>query len=500
VSERLRQFTRNDRLELVTVREAPGGRVPRRNLPFSTDVIIGIIAVLDTVAMLSGIGISSWVAWRTNHDHALLWQLTDIGFGVGVLFLLVATGSYDKSAIDNPIRQVTKLLLYSLVIGGTEAGLLVAMHLDSAFEWPLNGPINIVSVSVMIMCLTRIMMNSVLLTAARTGTISRNVAIVGAGDHGAMLLDSISQRKEPWTRIIGIFDDRLSRASDQIRSKDVLGTIDDLVHLSRLERIDEIVVALPWGAEKRLLQILDRLKVIPANVRLAPDAIGHRFLNQGFDKLDSVPVFNIFSRPISGWSALSKSIEDLVLGSLLLIAVSPIMLACAIAIRIDSPGPIFFKQKRYGYNNNLINVYKFRSMYVNQLDANAAKLATRDDPRITRVGRILRRTSLDEIPQLLNVVLGQMSLVGPRPHATQAKAAGKLYEEVVKEYAVRHKVKPGITGWAQVMGWRGETDTEDKIIRRVECDLYYMENWSILLDIEILFRTVLAVLGGSNAY
>jgi len=180
--------------------------------------------------------------------------------------------------------------------------------------------------------------------------------------------------------------------------------------------------------------------------------------------------------------------------------VSPIMLACAIAIKLDSPGPIFFKQKRYGYNNNLINVYKFRSMYVTQLDANASKLATRDDPRITRIGRILRRTSLDEIPQLINVVLGQMSLVGPRPHATQAKAAGKLYEEVVKEYAVRHKVKPGITGWAQVMGWRGETDTEDKIIRRVECDLYYMENWSILLDIEILFRTVLAVLGGSNAY
>jgi len=500
VSERLRQFDRGERLGLSKVTETPHGRSPRPNLPFSADVIIGVIAVIDTVAMLSGIAVSSWVAWQVNQEHALLWQLTDIGFGVGILFLLVATGSYDKSAIDNPIRQITKLLLYSLTIGGTEAFLLIAMHLDGAFSWPLNGPINIVSIAVMIMCFTRIMVSSLLLTAARSGTISRNVAIVGAGDHGAMLVQSIMQRKEPWTRIVGIFDDRLSRTSDKIRPNDILGTVDDLLNLSRTERIDEIVVALPWGAEARLLQILDRLKVIPANVRLAPDAIGHRFLNQGFDKLDSVPVFNIFSRPISGWSALSKSIEDLILGTLLLIMVSPIMLACAIAIRIDSPGPIFFKQKRYGYNNNLINVYKFRSMYVTQLDANASKLATRDDPRITRVGRILRRTSLDEIPQLINVVLGQMSLVGPRPHATQAKAAGKLYEEVVKEYAVRHKVKPGITGWAQVMGWRGETDTEDKIIRRVECDLYYMENWSILLDIEILFRTVLAVVGGSNAY
>ena len=500
MSEQLGQLDQSERLRLDTVANTPNNIGPRHSIPFAADVILGIIAVIDAIAMLTCIALSCWVAYQVNREHALLWQMIDVGFGVSTLFLMVATGTYDKSVLDNPIRQITKILLFSLLIAGTEFALLTFMGMDRAFEWPLNGPINIVSIAITIMCLSRIGISGLLISASRSGAISRNVAIVGAGDHGALLLESINQRKDPWTRIVGIFDDRLSRVSTKIRSHDVLGTIDDLLQLSKEERIDEIVVALPWGAEERLLQILGRLKVIPANVRLAPDAIGHRFLNQGFDRLDNVPVFNIFSKPIRGWSALTKSIEDLVLGSILLIAISPVMLACAIAVKLDSPGPIFFKQKRYGYNNKLINVYKFRSMYVGQLDATASKLATRDDPRITRVGRILRRTSLDEIPQLLNVVLGQMSLVGPRPHATQAKAAGKLYEEVVQEYAVRHKVKPGITGWAQVMGWRGETDTEDKIIHRVECDLYYMENWSILLDIEILFRTFLAVVGGNNAY
>lgn len=495
MSEQLRHFDQSERLRL-----GASAGLARTNIPFSADVIIGVIAVIDTIAMLACIALSGWIAWQSSQDHALLWQMIDVAFGVSILFLLVATGTYSKQALDNPIRQITKILLYSLLIGGTEFGLLIVMGMDRAFAWPLSGPINIVSIAILVMCLSRMTINSLLLAGSRSGAISRNVAIVGAGEHGALLLQSIGLRKDPWTNIIGIFDDRLSRVPDKVKGHQVLGTIEDLLRLSREERIDEIIVALPWGAEERLLFILDRLKVIPANVRLAPDAIGHRFLNQGFDRLDNVPVFNIFSKPISGWSALLKSVEDFILGSLLLLAISPVMLACAIAVKIDSPGPIFFKQKRYGYNNNLINVYKFRSMYATQLDATASKLATRDDPRVTKVGRILRRTSLDEIPQLLNVVLGQMSLVGPRPHATQAKAAGKLYEEVVKEYAVRHKVKPGITGWAQVMGWRGETDTEDKIIRRVECDLYYMENWSILLDIEILFRTLLAVVGGSNAY
>ncbi len=176
------------------------------------------------------------------------------------------------------------------------------------------------------------------------------------------------------------------------------------------------------------------------------------------------------------------------------------MALVALAIKLDSKGPVLFRQKRYGFNNELIEVFKFRSMYVDQTDANAAKLVTKDDPRVTRVGRFIRKTSLDELPQLFNVLKGELSLVGPRPHALQAKAADRLYQDVVDGYFARHRVKPGITGWAQINGWRGETDTREKIQKRVEHDLYYIENWSVLFDLYILLKTPFALLRGENAY
>jgi len=177
------------------------------------------------------------------------------------------------------------------------------------------------------------------------------------------------------------------------------------------------------------------------------------------------------------------------------------MLMVAIAIKLDSRGPVFFKQKRYGFNNELIEIYKFRSMYTDQADATASKLVTADDPRVTRVGRFIRKTSLDELPQLLNVVFaGNLSLVGPRPHALQAKAENQLYQDAVDGYFARHRVKPGITGWAQIHGWRGETDSQEKIQQRVEHDLFYIENWSILLDLSILARTPFALIRAKNAY
>jgi lipopolysaccharide/colanic/teichoic acid biosynthesis glycosyltransferase len=177
------------------------------------------------------------------------------------------------------------------------------------------------------------------------------------------------------------------------------------------------------------------------------------------------------------------------------------MLLVALAIKLDSKGPVFFKQRRYGFNNELIEIYKFRSMYTEHADATASRLVTRNDPRVTRIGRFIRKTSIDELPQLLNVVfVGNLSLVGPRPHAVNAKAAEHLYDEAVDGYFARHRVKPGITGWAQIHGWRGETDSKEKIQRRVEHDLYYIENWSLLLDLSILFKTPFALLKSENAY
>jgi exopolysaccharide biosynthesis polyprenyl glycosylphosphotransferase len=225
------------------------------------------------------------------------------------------------------------------------------------------------------------------------------------------------------------------------------------------------------------------------------------FTERAYSYVGDVPVFDMADRPISDWNLVFKWLFDKLVATVALIVFSPIMLATAIAIKLDSPGPVFFKQKRHGFNNELIEVFKFRSMRTDMADAGAAKLVTRGDPRVTRVGRFIRKTSIDELPQFFNVLTGQLSVVGPRPHALQAKADNMLYYEAVEGYFARHKVKPGITGWAQIHGWRGETDTVDKIMGRVEHDLYYIEHWSILLDLYIVVMTPFTLFSKSeNAY
>jgi exopolysaccharide biosynthesis polyprenyl glycosylphosphotransferase len=211
-------------------------------------------------------------------------------------------------------------------------------------------------------------------------------------------------------------------------------------------------------------------------------------------------VLDVFDRPIADWDVVVKGVFDRVVGAVLLLMLSPVMLAVALAVKLTSPGPVFFRQKRHGFNNEVIEVYKFRSMYTDQCDHAANKIVTKGDPRVTPVGRFIRKSSLDELPQLINVVKGDLSLVGPRPHALQAKAANTLYDQVVDGYFARHKVKPGMTGWAQINGWRGETDTNEKIQRRVEHDLYYIENWSVFFDLQILAMTPLALFKTENAY
>jgi exopolysaccharide biosynthesis polyprenyl glycosylphosphotransferase len=206
-------------------------------------------------------------------------------------------------------------------------------------------------------------------------------------------------------------------------------------------------------------------------------------------------------RPISDWNLVLKWLFDKIVALVALILLSPVMIATAIAIKLESKGPVFFRQKRHGFNNQLVEMMKFRSMYTDMTDATASKLVTRDDPRVTRVGRFIRKTSIDELPQLFNVLRGELSIVGPRPHALQAKANNKLYYEAVEGYFARHRVKPGMTGWAQINGWRGETDTIDKIMQRVNHDLYYIENWSIFLDLYIVAMTPVSLFSArQNAY
>lgn len=326
------------------------------------------------------------------------------------------------------------------------------------------------------------------------GTFNQRVAIFGAAAQGERFAKYVQSNPRLTITLVGFFDDRNDdRVLKAPAGLPVLGNLTTLIGMIREGLIDQVVVALPWSAEARLQQVVSRLALTPVRIRLAPDMASFIFAKRPMVLLGDLSVMTLFERPISGMDALLKRAEDLVLASIMLIVLSPVMIVAALAIRLDSPGPILFRQPREGFNNRPFQVLKFRSMYHNLGQVEKIDQAGREDPRVTRVGRLIRRTSIDELPQLFNVLLGNMSLVGPRPHAASTRAGERLFSEVVASYAARHKVKPGITGWAQVCGWRGETDTEDKLVKRLEHDLHYIENWSFGFDIYILFRTVGAI-------
>ncbi len=333
------------------------------------------------------------------------------------------------------------------------------------------------------------------------GRLKRRTVIVGGGSDAEMLIDQIQAGADKDINLLGLFDDREGERSPyMVAGYHKLGRVSELIEFARRTPVDLVIVSMPLSAEKRVLDMLTQLWVLPVDIRLSAHASKLRFTDKAYSYVGQLPVLDMADRPISDWNLVFKWVFDRVVALVALILLSPIMVAAAIAVKLESKGPILFRQKRHGFNNELIDIYKFRSMYTDRLDATASKLVTRDDPRVTRVGKFIRKTSIDELPQLFNVLKGELSIVGPRPHALQAKADNKLYYEAVEGYFARHRVKPGITGWAQINGWRGETDTIDKIMQRVNHDLYYIENWSILLDAYILVMTPIRLFTSKNAY
>ncbi|HET6469444.1 MAG TPA: undecaprenyl-phosphate glucose phosphotransferase [Geminicoccaceae bacterium] len=347
---------------------------------------------------------------------------------------------------------------------------------------------------------------AVLMRAAwRRGWLLRHVALVGAGPIGQRLIDRLA-RAAPDVRLVGLFDDRrAARAPGAVRPAGprtpVRGTVDDLLAFARRQRVDEVIVALPLAAEARVLACLRKLSTLPVDLRLWTDLAGFSLPRGDLARRGGVPLLAVGERPLAGWSRLVKAVEDRLLAALLLAAASPLLLLIAVAVRLDSPGPVLFRQSRYGFNQVPFQVLKFRTMREGAAtpDGGGAGLAQarRRDPRVTGVGRVLRRTGLDELPQLLNVLRGEMSLVGPRPHAV---AHDEHYGGLVRDYAARHRVKPGITGWAQVNGLRGETRDVERMAARVAHDLWYIDHWSPSLDLWILLRTLPLVLGDRSAW
>ncbi len=470
------------------------------NKAYSPIVLSGLLRLIEFL-LLAGVG------FAVHELHvAPIWG-RDVAYVIVIpamallaVFSLQALGLYRVTALRAPAMRGLKILGgWTLVFVGALA-LLFFLKLDAQFSrvwlagWYFLGLAALMA--------ERFALAAVVRWLTRQGKLDRRTAIVGGGPSAEPVLRALAAQDDGDLRILGVFDDRSdARSPDVVAGFPKLGSIDELVEFARRTRLDLIIFTLPISAEERLLQMLRKLWVLPVDIRLAAHSNKLRFRPRSYSYIGDVPVIDIFDKPIADWDVFVKACFDKIVGALCLIALSPVMLAVAIAVKLDSRGPALFKQSRYGFNNEKIEVYKFRSMYVDQLDVEARRLVTRNDPRVTRVGRFIRRTSLDELPQLFNVVItGDLSLVGPRPHAMHARAADHLYDDVVDGYFARHRVKPGITGWAQVNGWRGETDTPEKIQKRVEYDLDYIENWSLLRDIYILALTPFALVRGHNAY
>lgn len=340
----------------------------------------------------------------------------------------------------------------------------------------------------------------------QAGRLTERVAIVGATIIARQFLHNLREGRsakdnETHMHVVGVFDDQEHPTLPGQRPRETaIGSVESLIDLIRRDCIDTVVIAMPLSEDKRIAALLDKLQHVAVDVRLCPDHFGLRLRDFTVSRCGSHSLLNVVNRPLGHWRQVAKRMEDMVLGTMIFALISPVLLAIAVAIKIDSPGPVLFRQKRFGLNNQLFEVLKFRSMYTHLSDANAEKLATRNDPRITKLGAFLRRTSLDELPQFINVLRGEMSIVGPRPHATAAKAGTLIYHDAVQYYDARHRMKPGITGWAQVNGWRGETQTVEQIVRRVEHDLFYVENWSIAMDLKIIIRTIFGGFTGKSAY
>jgi Undecaprenyl-phosphate glucose phosphotransferase len=460
------------------------------------------IAQMATDGLLVPISASLSLCFTTfvlRHEgiHFYLYVFPTVAATVVLVFNFARSGAYDifntygrLGLLRSTIRRLLEVVLlltfcfFVFKVSDSFSRLWLA-------TWSLTSAIGL--------CGARLVFSNAVDTLIKRGELAKNIAIVGASEAGQRLSVKL-MREASGTRLIGLFDQRHPSRIASLGSGSVtahpLETLDELLSIGR---VDEVIIAIPPCASERIAQLSRRFHPFPVSLRVfAPEGYEHYRVLDSL-KYGDITTFRVMSKPLDDVAVVIKWLEDKIITLLCLIAVLPIMALIALSIKLDSRGPVLFRQKRIGINNQTFNLLKFRSMYVEQADPLGNQLTRPGDPRITRVGRFLRRTSLDELPQLINVLLGDMSLVGPRPHALAASAAGVSYAHAVGDYWIRHRMKPGITGWAQVNGWRGETTRIEQIRRRVEHDVYYIENWSPAFDFIILARTIFIVMSRENA-
>lgn len=398
--------------------------------------------------------------------------LAGLAAGAITHYVFRSRGLHDPSAIHDWRRRSGDLLLSICLSFLILLALAFLFKVSSEYSrgWLLTW---LVLTSAMLL-VSRPLAAQLLTWLAATGYTARRIAIVGSGASSQSLAARFSEH--PGVSVVGLFEDSADGDAGKPR-------LSDLISVGQRNQVDEIVIALADAPQQRTARLVEELSVLPVDVWLCPADFAMPII--GTSRLGALSLLQVKPKPIRDWGYLLKLALDYTLGALALFLFAPLMLLVAIAIRLDSRGPVIFKQRRHGYNHRVIDVYKFRTMTVAE-DGERVDQARANDPRVTRIGKFLRRTSLDELPQLFNVLKGQMSLVGPRPHAV---AHNQHYRERLERYANRHCVKPGLTGWAQISGFRGPTEDPEKMRKRVEMDLYYIENWSIWLDLKILAAT-----------
>ncbi|MCC2111646.1 MAG: exopolysaccharide biosynthesis polyprenyl glycosylphosphotransferase, partial [Hyphomicrobiales bacterium] len=419
----------------------------KQSAPLSPIVLVGAVRLADfVIVVITGFAafIGYFGSFATTDNLPLLYSgIILLGAALTVL-ALQALRAYSVAAFRLLHRQALK------VAAGWVAALLMLLALIFFAKLGIEYSRVYLGLWFLIgfgsLAVFRVGLLAAVRNWTRAGRLQQRAVIVGGGEAAEAVIADLAHSKEHDVRICGFFDDRDdARSPANISGYRKLGTVDDLVEFARHTHIDLLIVTIPITAEARVLQMLQKLWVLPVDIRLAAHTNRLRLHPRAYSYIGNVPFLDVFDKPIADWDVVMKWLFDRIIGTALFVMFLPVMAAVAIAVKLESKGPVFFKQKRHGFNNELIEVYKFRSMYVDQCDAGAAKLVTKDDPRVTRVGRFIRKTSLDEIPQLINVMKGELSLVGPRPHALKAKAEERLYQEVVDGYYARHKVKPGIT-------------------------------------------------------
>jgi Undecaprenyl-phosphate glucose phosphotransferase len=468
---------------------------------YSPIVIAGVVRLID-FGLLSLVGIVIYFGYVVPLS-GFRWEyvVAILAMATAAVICFQAADIYQVQIFRGQLRQMTRMI--------SSWAFVFLLFIGASFFAKLGGEISRLwlsayfSIGVAALVAERLFLRALVRRWARDGRLDRRTVIVGSDHTGEELVRALKIQDDSDIDVLGVFDDRNdSRALEACAGSPKLGKVDDIVELARRTRVDLVLFALPISAETRILEMLKKLWVLPVDIRLSAHTNKLRFRPRSYSYLGKVPTLDVFEAPITDWDLVMKWLFDRVVGALILMMALPVMALVALAIKLDSPGPVLFRQKRFGFNNERIDVFKFRSLYHHQADPNASRVVTRGDSRVTRVGRFIRKTSLDELPQLFNVVFkSNLSLVGPRPHAVQGKLQTRLFDEAVDGYFARHRVKPGITGWAQINGWRGEIDNEEKIQKRVEFDLYYIENWSALFDLYILLKTPLALMTkNENAY